>query len=162
MTSRDLNSSQLRLYGTAGAWAELENSANARAWTTPLLLEHLLRPRPRPTGPVLGPTRCTRGEVSMHRDLASSSSPSRPPTADRAGRQQRICSPTKAAEHRLIGGTGTGKTLATAIGIGDRLARQARAVYSTIRLVNLLGGRRPQAGRDAANQLMHLASGRPG
>lgn len=131
----------LKLYGMAGAWAELaSNGSEATLESARWLMEHLLDAES--TDRALRSIRYQMhaAKFPVHRDLAGfdfdASCVDRRLISQLAG-----CQFTETAQNVVfVGGTGTGKShLATALGIAG-VTRQGKRVrfYSTVDLVNAL------------------------
>jgi len=148
----------LRLYGMAGAWAELlEHGGVAAVESSRWLLEHLLQAEGTDRAMRSVRYQMTAAKFPVHRDLAGFDFALSP--VDRKLVQQLADMSFTEAAHNVVfvGGPGTGKThLATAIGVAG-ITRHGKRVrfYSVVDLVNALEQEKAQgrAGRIAVSLL---------
>ena len=132
---------EMRLYGMAGAWADLvAQGTNASLDASGWLIEHLLAAERAERSVRSTSNQMNAAKFPVHRDLAGFDFTQS--KVDRALVEQLADLSFTQAAHNvvLIGGTGTGKShLATAIGVAG-ITRHAKRVrfYSTVDLVNAL------------------------
>jgi DNA replication protein DnaC len=149
---------QLRLFGMAGAWADLvEQGSSAGLDGSRWLIEHLLQAETTDRAIRSVSHQMHAAKFPVHRDLAGFDFEVSP--VDRKLVLQLAETDFTEVAHNavLVGGTGTGKShLATAIGVAG-ITRHAKRVrfYSTVDLVNALEQEKAQgkAGRIAASLL---------
>ena len=130
----------LRLYGMAGAWADLTAQGSVGVESSRWLIEHLLQAEHTDRAMRSVSYQLKSARFPVHRDLAGFDF-AQSKVDERLVKDLADLAFTEAAHNVVfIGGTGTGKThLATALGVNG-IPRHGRRVrfYSTIDLVNLL------------------------
>jgi DNA replication protein DnaC len=131
---------ELRLYGMAGAWADLTAQGSAGIDASRWLIEHLLQAEHTDRAMRSVSYQLKSARFPVHRDLAGFDF-SQSKVDERLITELADLSFTDAAHNVVfIGGTGTGKThLATALGVSG-ITRHGRRVrfFSTVDLVNTL------------------------
>ena len=131
---------ELRLYGMAGAWADLTVQGNAGIDSSRWLIEHLLQAEHTDRAMRSVSYQLKSARFPVHRDLAGFDF-GQSKADERLIQELADLSFTEAAHNVVfIGGTGTGKThLATALGVNG-ITRHGRRVrfFSTVDLVNAL------------------------
>jgi DNA replication protein DnaC len=156
MSDLTLDLKQLRLYGMAGAWADLaEQGSLASLETSRWLIEHLLQAETADRAMRSVRHQMGAAKFPVHRDFAGFDFASS--QVDKSLVEQLAeMSFTDAAHNAVfIGGPGTGKThLCTALGVAG-ITRHGKRVrfYSTVDLVNALEREKAEgrAGRIALN-----------
>ena len=149
---------EMRLYGMAGAWAELvEQGGNAAVDASRWLLEHLLQSEITDRAMRSVRYQMTSAKFPVHRDLAGFDFDISPVDRKLVMQLADMAFTEQANNVVLVGGTGTGKShLATAIGVAG-ITRHGKRVrfYSVVDLVNALEQEKAQgkAGRIAASLL---------
>lgn len=131
---------ELRLYGMAGAWADLTAQGSVGIDSSRWLIEHLLQAEHTDRAMRSVSYQLKSARFPVHRDLAGFDF-SQAKVDERLIKELADLAFTEAAHNVVfIGGTGTGKThLATALGVNG-ITRHGRRVrfYSTVDLVNAL------------------------
>jgi DNA replication protein DnaC len=131
---------ELRLYGMAGAWADLTAQGSVGIDSSRWLIEHLLQAEHTDRAMRSVSYQLKSARFPVHRDLAGFDF-SQSKVDERLITELSSLAFTEAAHNVvLIGGTGTGKThLATALGVNG-ITRHGRRVrfFSTVDLVNAL------------------------
>lgn len=131
---------ELRLYGMAGAWADLSAQNGVGIESSRWLVEHLLQAEHTDRAMRSISYQLKLARFPVHRDLAGFDF-SQSKVDERLVKELADLSFTEAAHNVVfIGGTGTGKThLATALGVNG-ITRHGRRVrfFSTVDLVNAL------------------------
>ena len=149
---------QLRLYGMAGAWADLvEQGRNAGLDGSRWLIEHLLQAETTDRAMRSVSHQMHAAKFPVHRDLAGFDFEVSPVDRKLVHTLAELTFTESAQNVVLVGGPGTGKShLATAIGVSG-ITRHAKRVrfYSTVGLVNALEQEKAQgkAGRIALSLL---------
>ena len=151
-----LDLKQLRLYGMAGAWADLaEQGSLASLETSRWLIEHLLQAET--TDRAMRSVRHQMGAAKfpVHRDLAGFDFAASQVDKSLVEQLGDLSFTDAAHNAAFIGGPGTGKThLCTALGVAG-ITRHGKRVrfYSTVDLVNALEREKAEgrAGRIALN-----------
>ncbi|MDH3461530.1 MAG: IS21-like element helper ATPase IstB [Burkholderiaceae bacterium] len=149
---------QLRLYGMAGAWADLvEQGRNAGLDGSRWLIEHLLQAETTDRAMRSVSHQMHAAKFPVHRDLAGFDFEVSPVDRKLVHTLAELTFTESAQNVVLVGGPGTGKShLATAIGVSG-ITRHAKRVrfYSTVDLVNALEQEKAQgkAGRIALSLL---------
>ena len=145
---------QLRLHGMAGAWADLVEQGQVRAWTAPRwLIEHLLQAEQTDRAMRSVSHQMHAAKFPMHRDLAGFDFEVSPVDRKLVTTLASTAFTELAHNVVLVGGPGTGKThLATAIGVAG-ITQHGRRVrfYSTVDLVNALEQEKTQGQGRAAS-----------